>query len=85
MAYYIFPLIQSVAFQRFQSTLIIADHDNSALNPITLNTIAAAIKIGSDISCLVVGTQCANVSRYSFMHTVTIIMFLHMYSHINLI
>ncbi len=35
--------------------LVIAEHDNSTLNPATLNTIAAAKAIGSDIDVLVVG------------------------------
>ena len=35
--------------------LVIADHDNAALKPATLNTVAAAQKIGSDIHVLVAG------------------------------
>lgn len=35
--------------------LVIAEHDNSTLNPATLNTIAAAKAIGGDIDVLVVG------------------------------
>ena len=35
--------------------LVIADHDNAALKPATLNTVAAAAKIGSDIHVLVAG------------------------------
>jgi electron transfer flavoprotein alpha subunit len=38
------------------SVLVIADHDNAALNPATLNTIAAAQAIGGDIHVLVAGS-----------------------------
>lgn len=48
-------------FNRFQSTLVIAEHDNQKLGPITLNTITAAKKIGGDVTCLVAGSQCAKV------------------------
>ncbi|CAH1797486.1 unnamed protein product [Owenia fusiformis] len=47
--------------QRFQSTLVIAEHDNEKLTPVTLNTVTAANKIGGDVSLLVTGTNCAKV------------------------
>ncbi|KAA0724270.1 Electron transfer flavoprotein subunit alpha, mitochondrial [Triplophysa tibetana] len=47
--------------QRFQSTLVVAEHNNDTLTPITLNAISAANKLGSDVSCLVAGTNCAKV------------------------
>lgn len=50
-------------FSRYQSTLVIAEHDNQKLIPITLNTITAANKIGGDITCLVAGTQCSKVAE----------------------
>src|SRR5260221_1396214 len=37
------------------TTLVIAEHDNSALKGATLNTLAAAQKIGGDIHVLVAG------------------------------
>ena len=37
------------------SILVIAEHDNAALAPATLNTVAAAAKIGGDIHVLVAG------------------------------
>ena len=40
------------------SILVIADHSNSALTPVTLNTIAAAQAIGGDIDILVAGAGC---------------------------
>ncbi len=52
---------QSGLIQRFQSTLVVAEHNNETLTPITLNAITAATKLGSDVSCLVAGTNCAKV------------------------
>jgi electron transfer flavoprotein alpha subunit len=41
------------------SILVIAEHDNALLRPATLNTVAAACKIGGDIAVLVAGSGCA--------------------------
>ncbi|KAK6194937.1 hypothetical protein SNE40_000467 [Patella caerulea] len=49
--------------KRNNSTLVIAEHNNEKLTPITLNTVAAAKKLGGDVSCLVVGTQCSKVAE----------------------
>ena len=38
--------------------LVIAEHDNAALKAATLNTVAAARKIGDDIHVLVAGSNC---------------------------
>lgn len=46
---------------RFQSTLVVAEHNNDKLSPITLNAITAAKKVGGSVSCLVAGTKCASV------------------------
>ena len=43
--------------------LIIAEHDNSAIKPALLNTVAAAQKIGGDIDILVAGHQCAPAAK----------------------
>lgn len=51
------PLLQC-----FKSTLVIAEHNNEQLTPITLNAITAAKKLG-EISCLVAGSQCAKVAE----------------------
>jgi electron transfer flavoprotein alpha subunit len=40
------------------SILVIAEHDNAALKPATLNTITAASEIGGDITVLVAGSGC---------------------------
>jgi electron transfer flavoprotein alpha subunit len=44
---------------RFQSTLVIAEHNNETLTPITRNTLAAASKLGGEVSVLVAGDNCA--------------------------
>lgn len=41
------------------SILVIADHDNSAIKPVTLNVLAAAKAVGGDIDVLVAGQGCA--------------------------
>lgn len=39
------------------STLVVAEHDDQKLNPVTLNALTAAQKIGHDVSVLVVGAN----------------------------
>jgi len=48
---------------RSNSTLVIAEHSDNSLTPITLNTITAAKEIGGDVSCLVAGAGCAQVAE----------------------
>jgi len=48
--------------QRFQSTLVVAEHNNEKLTPVTLNTITAAGQIG-DVTCLVAGSNCSKVAE----------------------
>ncbi|WP_353742812.1 FAD-binding protein [Pseudomonas fluorescens] len=43
--------------------LVIAEHDNKVLAPATLNTVAAAAKIGGDIHVLVAGQGVGNVAE----------------------
>ena len=43
--------------------LVIAEHDNEAVKPALLNTIAAASQIGDDIHVLVAGSQCASAAE----------------------
>ena len=43
--------------------LVIAEHDNNAVKPALLNTIAAASEIGDDIHVLVAGSQCASAAE----------------------
>ncbi|XP_025064184.1 electron transfer flavoprotein subunit alpha, mitochondrial isoform X3 [Alligator sinensis] len=49
--------------RRFQSTLVIAEHTNESLTPITLNAITAAKCLGGEVSCLVAGTNCDKVAQ----------------------
>lgn len=44
------------------SILVIAEHNNQALNPATLSAITAATKLGSDIHVLVAGHNCRAVA-----------------------
>ena len=43
--------------------LVIAEHNNAALAPATLNTVAAAQQIGGDVHVLVAGQGCAAVAE----------------------
>jgi electron transfer flavoprotein alpha subunit len=45
------------------SILVIAEHDNASLKGATLNTIAAAEKIGGDITVLVAGENCGGAAE----------------------
>ncbi|XP_064168535.1 electron transfer flavoprotein subunit alpha, mitochondrial [Anguilla rostrata] len=53
----------SSLLHRFQSTLVVAEHNNDKLSPITLNAITAASRVGGEVSCLVAGTSCAKVAE----------------------
>jgi electron transfer flavoprotein alpha subunit len=44
------------------SILVVAEHDNNAVDPSTLKTLAAAQKIGGDIHVLVAGKDCSTVA-----------------------
>ncbi|MDE0007609.1 MAG: electron transfer flavoprotein subunit alpha/FixB family protein [Gammaproteobacteria bacterium] len=44
------------------TVLVVAEHDNSALRPVTLNVFAAALEIGGEIDVLVAGAGCASVA-----------------------
>ncbi|XP_029869298.1 electron transfer flavoprotein subunit alpha, mitochondrial isoform X2 [Aquila chrysaetos chrysaetos] len=54
---------EALLLRRFQSTLVIAEHNNETLTPITLNTITAAKRLGGEVSCLVAGTSCDKVAQ----------------------
>ncbi|UUX97376.1 electron transfer flavoprotein subunit alpha/FixB family protein [Aquabacterium sp. J223] len=45
------------------SVLVIAEHDNAALNPSTLNTLTAAARLGGDVRVLVAGSGCGAVAQ----------------------
>ena len=40
------------------SILVVAEHDNQSIKPATLNTVAAAAKLGGDVTVLVAGQGC---------------------------
>jgi len=48
---------------RLQSTLVIAEHNNEKLAPITRNAVTAASKFGGELSVLVAGTKCSQVAE----------------------
>ncbi|XP_052864750.1 electron transfer flavoprotein subunit alpha, mitochondrial isoform X2 [Anopheles cruzii] len=56
-------LTRSAGYRRFQSTLVVAEHNNETLNPITGNAVTAAKKLGGDVTVLVVGTKVGPVSE----------------------
>jgi electron transfer flavoprotein alpha subunit len=45
------------------TTLVIAEHDNAVLKPVTLNVLAAAKEIGGDVDVLVAGAGCKAVAE----------------------
>ncbi len=45
------------------TVLVVAEHDNNALRPATLNTVAAAGQIDSEIAVLVAGSGCAGAAE----------------------
>lgn len=46
---------------RNAASLVIAEHNGEAVAPITYNTIAAAGKMGGDVTALVAGPDCGKV------------------------
>lgn len=48
---------------RYESTLVIAEHNNENILPITCNTLGAAKKIGGDVTVLIAGTKCEAVAQ----------------------
>ena len=45
------------------STLVLIEHDNKALSPVSLNVLTAAKQIGKPITALVAGVGCADVAE----------------------
>ncbi|WP_133013503.1 electron transfer flavoprotein subunit alpha/FixB family protein [Marinomonas flavescens] len=45
------------------SILLIAEHDNNKLNPVTLSAVTAARQIGGEITMLVAGSSCQSVAN----------------------
>jgi electron transfer flavoprotein alpha subunit len=44
------------------TTLVVAEHDNAKLRPVTLNVLAAAARIGGDVHLLVAGAGCKAIA-----------------------
>lgn len=62
-----------VSGHRFQSTLIIAEHDNEKLAGVTRNALTAAKKLGGEVSVLVAGTKIGSVRiKYSLFKVINI-------------
>jgi len=52
------------SMMRPASTLVLAEHDNVKLSPVTLNAITAANSVGGDVTCLVAGgAGCQDVAK----------------------
>jgi electron transfer flavoprotein alpha subunit len=49
--------------RRLQSTLVVAEHADGKLNASTLHALTAAKQIGGELSCLVIGDNCADVAK----------------------
>jgi electron transfer flavoprotein alpha subunit len=45
------------------TTLVVAEHDNTALKGATLNAVSAAVKVGGPVHVLVAGSQCSAVAQ----------------------
>ena len=45
------------------AALVLAEHDNAALRAATLNTIAAAVKLGGDVTVLIAGSDAASAAK----------------------
>ena len=50
------------------AVLVIAEHDNKQLKPGVANTVAAAAKMGGEVSVLVAGHQCAAAAQEILDH-----------------
>jgi len=53
----------SQALSRFQSTLVVIEHDGTKLLPVSRHALTAAKKVGGDISCLVAGPEVGAVAQ----------------------
>ena len=60
---------QSFTLLRNASSLVIAEHTNSEVVPLTYNTISAAKQIGGDVTVLLAGKECSKVGATIFFVT----------------
>ncbi|XP_055632166.1 electron transfer flavoprotein subunit alpha, mitochondrial [Toxorhynchites rutilus septentrionalis] len=56
-------IARAAQLRRFQSTLVLAEHNNEALNPITANAVTAAKKLGGDVTVLVAGSKVGSIAE----------------------
>ena len=54
-------------YARFGSSLVLVEHNNETLVPVTLNAVTAASRIGGEIVALVAGTQCGKVWSFFYV------------------
>jgi len=57
------PASSASCSRRHGSSLVIVEHDNAAINPVTLNVITAAKQLSSDVVCLVAGVGCKSAAE----------------------
>lgn len=48
---------------RSQSTLVLVEHNNEQLSPVTLHAVTAAAQLGGEVQCLVAGAGCGAVAK----------------------
>jgi len=51
------------ALARFQSTLVLIEHDGKKMLPVSRHALTAAKKVGGDIACLVAGPEVGSVAQ----------------------
>jgi len=56
-------VFRSVHGMRFNSTLVVVDHDNTALNESAFSVVSAAQQLGDDVNILVSGKDCGAVAE----------------------
>uniref|UniRef100_A0A8D8B977 Electron transfer flavoprotein subunit alpha, mitochondrial n=1 Tax=Culex pipiens TaxID=7175 RepID=A0A8D8B977_CULPI len=62
-ARYSSSIARSAQLRRFQSTLVLAEHSNEVLNPVTASAVTAAKRLGGDVTVLVAGTKVGSVAE----------------------
>lgn len=58
------PFSHCLAHLCRNSILVVAEHNNKALCPITRETIEVGKRIGGDLTILVAGTNCSSIAKY---------------------
>lgn len=63
--------VRAFASQRYASTLVIADHNGTSVNAAFRSTVAAASKIGGDVTALVAGSDSVCLPKRMFLMTMS--------------